>query len=646
MPSSRIPVALSLGLALASGGCGKGADPPPVEPVSYMGPEITLEAPARGAMLMEGGTGLGPVAIRGQACDPVHALASLQIGTEALVPAGGAACQPFQLQVPSRWGLSIVHGEATNDAGEKGYLAQSFIRSPSYFSAASGDPASRAESGILLQLNPQFVDDGDRGTPNDIASIVQLALGGLDLDAAVGAVRFAQPDADGDGQIDLISHDCIFWTEWNKRTGFEAWKNGPVTHAGITVDRLALEDGGISARITVWGPRVPFGVLGNLDSGCLGDAQDTVFGDARATALALEGRAAVGFDAQGRPQAEFSSLSATLSGLELDIALGPLVDWTGLGNLIGDAIAAQVQGPIQDAIRGGVRGTLNGRLASVLAALSAFQQSIALPPALGSTELVIESAIDQLDFTKRRAVIGSSIHVRPVAPRPEHLAAAPFGAMRTGGARPDGSAFAGASVVLGVADDALNQILHAAWLGGAFDLSDISGLAGLGGLPGGRLALFSHLPPLVMPREAGAHGVDLGWGDLAFDLSFTSPQGDARVTGFLSLVLPVERLEVAPGGRSFGPVFGPEVQAHVQITQVNWGHRPTARKMFTELLQGAARNVLPGLLAEATRSVPLPDWNLAAVDSSLPSLVLSLQDPQMARLENYHLVAGSVAAQP
>lgn len=645
MPSTRSPVALSLGLALASGGCGNRADPEPVEPVSYMGPEITLEAPARGAMLLTGGAATGPVAIRGQACDEVHSLVAVQIGTEALVPAADATCRPFQLSYPSRWGLTIAHGEATNDAGQKGYLAQSFIRSPSYFGTAPGDPASRAESGILLQLDPPFVDDGDRATPNDVASILQLALGGLDLDAAVGAVRFAQPDADGDGQIDLVSYNCLFWTEWNKKTGFEAWKSGPVTHAGVTVDGLALEDGGLSARITVWGPRVPFGVTGNLDSGCLGDAQDTVYGDARAAALALQGRAAVGFDAQGRPHAEFTSLSATLLGLQLDIALGPLVDWTGLGNLVGDAIAARVQGPIQEAIRGAVRGTLDRQLAAVLAALSAFRQSMALPPALGSTELVIESAIDRLDFTAQRAVIGSSIHVRPAAPRPEHLAAAPFGAMRMGGA-PEGSAFAGASVVLGVADDVLNQFLHAAWLGGAFDLPDISGLAGLSGLPGGRLAIFSHLPPLLMPREAGAPGVDLGWGDLAFDLGFQSPQGEARATGFLSLVLPIERLEVAPDGRSFGPVFGPGVEAHVQVTGVNWGHRPTTRKMLTELLQGAARNVLPGLLAEAMGSVPLPDLDLAAIDAGLPALVLSLQDPRMARLGSYHLVAGSVAARP
>ena len=130
----------------------------------------------------------------------------------------------------------------------------------------------------------------------------------------------------------------------------------------------------------------------------------------------------------------FSALSATLAGLHLELSLGSLIDWTGLDGLVADAIAAQVRGPIQDAIRQAVQSTLDEQLSGILASLIDLRASVTLPPELGGTELLIESAIDQLAFTPDRAVLGSAIQVRAANPRPEHVAAAAQrGAMRMAG---------------------------------------------------------------------------------------------------------------------------------------------------------------------------------------------------------------------
>jgi hypothetical protein len=303
-----------------------------------------------------------------------------------------------------------------------------------------------------------------------------------------------------------------------------------------------------------------------------------------------------------------------------------------------------MRGPIQGSIRDALRGALAGQLATALAALAGFQSSIALPASMGGVELLVESAVDHLDFAPERAVIGASVHVRPAAPRPEH--AAPRGSMRIGGARPDPGAFAGASVVLGVEDDALNQFLQAAWLGGAFDLSDVSAIADLSGFAGAKLALRSALPPLLMPREGGAAGVDLGWGEVAFDLGLLAPGGDVRVRGFLSAILTLEGLEVDPGGRSFSPVIGPEVEVRVQVEEVNWDDLPASRAMATGMIEAVARAFLPQVLSRALRAFPLPELSLRELDPALPALVLSLRDSRMTRLESYHLVAGEVASQP
>jgi hypothetical protein len=638
-PAPILAAVVLAGAALA--GC-EGA-PAPAEPPSYPGPELRLEAPARGAMLEGGGEAPAPVVVRGQACDAFHAIASVTIGGQPVSLAGAGACRTFEAQVEGRWGLSIVRGQVVNDAGEVGGLAQAFLRSPGYFGTAGGDPSSRAGRGVLLQVGQELLDDGDRATPDDVATVAEQVLGGLDVDAAVGSFRFAQPDADGDGEIDAITHSCVLYTTTNKRTGFRAWKNGPVTHGGIRVDRLQLEDGGLGARITVRAVRVPFGVTGNLDSGCLGDAQETVTGDARADALVLEGHARMALDAQGRPQATFEALPATLSGLDLAIDLGPLVDWTGLGDLVGDAIAAQVRGPVQEAIRGAVQAGLEGQISRALAALASFRREITLPAALGGVELVVEAGLDRLDFTAERGAIGTSVQVRPASPRPEHAAAA-RGAIRLGGARAELGPMAGASVALGVADDVLNQFLHAAWMGGAFDAEDASRIVSLAGLPIVNLALFSSLPPVLMPRPDGAAGVDLGWGDVAFDLALDGSAAGARARGYLSLVVGLERLEIDPVGRTIRPVFAPGPEVHVQVTEANWDHLPTTRAVATRLLESLVRNGLSEVLSRALGAFPLPDLDLRALDPGLPPLVLSLQEPRTSRLGRYQVVAGRVAA--
>lgn len=627
-------------LALAAGCGGSGSRPgAAAEPPGYLGPDIALSDPPRGAVLVADGSGAA-VPIAGRACDPAHALAQLRIDGQSLPVAGGGSCVPFALQHAVRLGLNVVHAEATNDAGETGTLAQSFLWSPDYFGAA-GSPGSMAESGVVLQLGPSFLDDGDRSTLNDVASVAQRQLAGLDLDAVVGPVRLAQPDADGDGAIDTARYGCVFYSQLNERTGFEARKAGPFTHGGVRVDHLRLADGGVSVRVTVAEPRLPLAVTGYLDSGCLGVARMTVTGDASAAALVLEGQASVALDAAGRPAVSFPSFAATLVDLRLDIDLGALANWTGLGSAIGDAIAAGFRGAVEGAIRDAVQGEVAARLSGTLAALGAFQTSIALPPEIGGAELLVRSALDALDFSAQRAVVGVSLQVVPRAPRAEHQATSP-GAMRMGGARPDASGLAASALAVGVKDDVLNQVLHAAWLAGAFD-RDLSALAS-GFLPGAQLAVFANLPPVLMPQEGGAPGVDLGWGDLAFDLRLPAPQGTARAQGFLSAILPIDRLDAGPAGIEIA--FAPSALAWVQVTGVTWGPGPVAREAATAILEGAMRNLLPQALAGALRPAPLPPLDLRALDPGLPALSLVLGAPQMARLGRYEFLSGSVAAAP
>lgn len=617
------------------------------EPASYLGPTIAVDTPPAGAMLSSGTEGLSPVTLRGEACDTFHALASAQIGRADVALAGGKSCRSFEAPWESRWGLSVVEGEAVNEAGEIGALAHAFLRSPSWFAADDGDPAARAPSGLLLQLGQGFFDDGDRSTPNDLATLAERAVAGTDLDAAIGDSRFAEPDANGDGETDNETYDCLVTTVTNRQTGFTAWKNGAFTHDGIAVDRFALEDGGLVARITIRSPRVPFSVTGYLDSGCLGDAQKTVTGAIKAASIQMEGHATAAIDGQGQPQVSFSSITAALSGLEIDIDLGALIDWTGLGDAIGDAIARQMHGSLQDAIARAMKDALDRRLSSMLASMASFPgKSIPLPPALGGAELILESGIDRLDFKAQQAVIGFFTKIRPAKPSAAHQGAR--GAIRMGSTPPDPAAFRGSSVAVVAADDVLNQLLHAAWLAGAFDAEDLSSRFWIPGLPKMRVAISSSLPPVVMPRSDGAEGVDVGWGGIRFAAQMegkSDPRDVAHAKGVLSIVVPLERFAIAADGRSAQPIFGANPQVFVQVDEVDWDQRPASRRAFAELLQALLRSALAGLSSSSVGALPVPDATFADLAPSLGSLRLSLQDARFLRLGRHQALAGQIKAE-
>ncbi len=404
-------------------------------------------------------------------------------------------------------------------------------------------------------------------------------------------------------------------------------------------------DGGLALRITVAAPRLPLSVTGVLDGGCLGAAQLTLGGDAGATALVLEGQAALGLDAAGAQAVSFPAFAATLEGLSLGVDVGALASWTGLGSALGDALTAAVRGAVQRAITGAVQGLVAGRAAAVLARLGG-TRAVALPPELGGAVLLVDAALDGLVFDAAWGRLSLGIQLRPESPRPEHLAVGAPGAMRLGGTPPDLAARLAAApdarIALAVQDDLLNQVLQAAWLAGAFDREFSPALGPA--LTGTRIALFAGLPPVVMPRAGGAPGVDLGWGEVAFTLGVAGPGGQLEARGTFSAILPVDHLAIGPAGLDLA--FGDAVEAFVEVDDLNWGPGPEAREAAAGVLQGALRSLLPELLARAVRPVPLPRLDLHALDPALPDLALGLASPTLERDGRYAMLTAGIIAGP
>jgi hypothetical protein len=636
-PRSLPLLACILATALAPlGGCPQKGSSASSEPAGYQGPRLTIDSPARGAMLAEGTSDPSPVTVRGQACDEAHAVKNVKVAGQDVAVTGPGPCHPFELRVQSPWGLTVVDGTVVNDAGQAGALAHAFLRSPGWFPAAGAE--AMASQGAVVQIGPALLDDGDRATPNDAATLLERALQALDLDAAAGPLRFAQPDANGDGRLDVRSYDCLLYTRRNFATGYEAWKSGPVTRGAIAVERLALVDGGLTARLVVHDLRVPFSVTGNLDSGCLGEVPLTVSGDARADALLLEAQVQVGLGAGGAPEVTIVASTASLVGLTLAIDLGAL-DFVGLGSAIGDAIAAQVRGPAQQAMASALASLLQDRLGHALALVAGLSGSLGLP---GGAAVLFTSRLDAVDFSPVRGLLTSAVQAQAVTPLPGR--ASTHGAPMRGGALPDLGALAGSALAVGAQDDLLNQVLFAAWQAGALDQAGLPLPVG-SGFAGGKVSLFPQLPPVLIPR-AGATGVDLGMGDVAFVLTLSggATGGTLETRGYLSAVVPVDRLEAGPAGLTV--VFGGAPDVRLQVDSVNWGSLPATRALTQETLQRLLAAELPPLLGQAVPPIPLPALGLAALDPALAGVTLRISAPLASRLGDYELLSGDLAGSP
>ncbi|NIU70976.1 MAG: hypothetical protein GWN07_36865, partial [Actinobacteria bacterium] len=159
---------------------------------------------------------------------------------------GDGTCETFDVTQAAGWGMSIVEAMAATSAADTSFAVRSYLASDRYFAAAV-EPSTdaRAERGAVLRLGPSALDDGDREDVDDLATILWWSLKNRDFDPLVPELLAVDPDVDGDGQVDLASHDCLLWTEVNHRTGYRVTKDGPFTHAGFQLGRLAAVSGGL-----------------------------------------------------------------------------------------------------------------------------------------------------------------------------------------------------------------------------------------------------------------------------------------------------------------------------------------------------------------------------------------------------------------
>ncbi len=588
----------ALAVAVLSLGCD---DDAPTEGHDVVGepPAISVTAPQRAAMLQQGTMDASPVSVTGQACHPDDFITELVMNDQTLPVSGGRLCEAFELTQESRWGMSVISGRVEAESGPTGHLAQSYLRSPTYFApAAAPDAEAQVEHALVVQLNQEAIDDGDHQDIDDMATLLELATGGIDLGSLI------------DPSTPIASEQ-----------GWDIYVTG-LSHDQPTLSLLAI-NGGLHLVYVIGNLNLPivFDCTCTFPCACWmagGDGTGSVHIDAVNT----ESDIMLSLDAGGSPNAVFANTVTQINNLDIT------ADQAFLNFMLSIIEAFIVDGLVAD---------LEVELSQMMAvqaapliedAIAGFRlpENVALPG--GDLSLTIESGLSWLEFASGYGQLGLQVQVVP--PALGHAAAE--GAIQAGGEPP--SFDAGYALGAGLKDDLLNQFFWAAWQAGTFDLSEVAVGQGV------TISTFAHLPPVVMPGESGDQ-IEIGIGDLQIDATIDPDliEGAGSLSQPVEAQLYVSALATLSLGVDAGrlTVVDPTVETWVQVTAAEGVPDPQAAA--TPVME-YAEALLPYLLGELFAALPFPELDLSGLEGIPPGTTLEVNFISVDRQGRYHRLTG------
>jgi hypothetical protein len=598
-------------------------------PVSY--PAFAITSPTRGAMLQQGGLGADSVTVTGQACDPLYPITRLTLNGDTIPVSGTSKCESFSVQAESRWGLTIISGEAQNSQGTVGRLAQSFLRGPVYFPAAvDTDAAARVPHAVVTQLGPAVIAD--------MAQILDSVTAHTDWDAAVGAFARADPDANGDGYIDTYTYTCgvppVAYYKTDRGTGWEFRKDGVLTATLAPIGLTLKPDTGLAVTVDLPTLHLPLFVRGALDLECAGEVDATATGSIDASNVAFAGTIPLALG-PGDPVPAVQDLTATIGDLNVNVDLvGPAFT----DNIVSSALTA-----IVNLFHGAIGGLLAAKAGD--GAHQALQQMLHALTTTYDAQLGLKASTmpDSATVPGNAIALGLATQLMPDGVRTGPAPAR--GPLRRDGAFPT---FTGPSFDLGIAfkDDAVNQTFWAAWQHGLFDKSSLSDLGCDASVSGGAVSLSSvaTLPPVLEPADGDS--VAIGLGDL--QLTGTVDRGAVGGTGApLNVTLDASGIVTGQLGVNAANELtiglAPSPQLALQVTAID---DSTALEAVRTAITPFFGCIMQQMSQAALAGITLPTFDFSSVTNLPAGTMWSLGSPGVGREGDYTILRGTVVVTP
>ncbi len=425
-------------------------------------PLLTIDYPNWGDTI----TGKPSVQVTGTAADGTSGLANLVLtpnwdDAAKKKPVLGSADPDTGLtnwasQVPAKHGLNTAKVEVTDLGGQVSKATRGYYYSGQYYPTDGAHPKDApVKDGIQVFLGKDFIDDGvhDYNNPNDLATIIEMALAGMDLNALL-------PPNLNQGAIEV-----------------------KITNLSIKKPTISLEpvDGGMKMHIWINDFYADIAVKAKQSIGPI-SVTIKVSGNITMSQIEIATQLGVAVTPAGGPTVKVISTKVDLKNFKLHL--------NGLLGLF-DFITNAIIGSYINTLEGTITQLLNDQIPPLLLGILntfAINQAVPLPaliPGMPAVTLTLNSWLTTLTFSPQ----GILVKLDAELSAPKGMAHVNLGSIGRqvgcpGQAKDEFVIDDKQRMQLALHDDIINQALQAIWYGGAFKMDGLTaaslGLAGAG----------------------------------------------------------------------------------------------------------------------------------------------------------------------
>ncbi len=448
-------------------------------------PTLTIDYPNWGDTL----TGKPSIQVTGTAADGTSGLAGLVLtpnwdDTAKKKPVLGSAdpdsgLTSWATQVPAKHGLNSAQVEVTDLGGQLSKATRGYYYSGQYYPTDGAHPKDApVKDGIQVFLGKDFIDDGvhDYNNPNDLATIIEMVLAGMDLNSLL-------PPNLSQGAIEI-----------------------KVSNVSIKKPQVSLEpvNGGLKMMITINDFYADIAVKATQKIGPI-SITVKVSGNITMSMIQIATELDVGVTPYGGPTVKVKSTNVWLKDFKLH-----LNGLLGLFDFITNAIISSYVSTLQNTVSQMLNDQIPPLLLGILNTF-AINQAVPLPallPGMPTTTLTLASWLTTLTFTPQGLLVKLDAELSaPKGTAHVNLGAVGRQAGCPGQAKDEFAIDVKQRMQLAIHDDIINQLLHSIWYGGALKMDGLTaaslGLTGasasMGGfsLDGATFDLDLFLAPIV-----------------------------------------------------------------------------------------------------------------------------------------------------
>ncbi len=604
-----------------------------------VGPMVLITEPKRGATL----NGDPLVHVKGTVIDATSALKSFTIGGQVVTVAGDGS---FSFDIPSVWGMNPIEWEAHDEWDNISTGVQTYYYSTKWYLSDFNAPKdSEINDAIGIWLSQTVLDHPphDHVHPHDIATVLEIVLGSLDLSSLLGA-NGIPVNVPISGPIAINGNIYIK----NVKLG------DPSKNDGYPVIAMEVLQGGIHVGATIY----------SFSADIEMDIQ-TAFGlpPVKVTIQITADKIDLGIDlfltkdpTTGKLVSTAKNTTLQFTNLKALPINGPL---SNVINPILGQIESAILAPLTNLLTGILGPTLNntigGALGNALGAL-AINTTIPLGPFIGKgapANLKLTSDIGTLSFQAKQGIVfGLAASMTAEKKVPHDI----LGSIGRAGCLADKAKpevfnpTEKYGLEVGLADDFVNQLLEAIWNGGLLQLALDSSVLGNVDLSTYGVKDLSvetdFLLPPILNTCADGDWLTLQIGDLGIHaiLSFSGTPIDMYAYAMVTAKVKIEAVPDPknPGSKAISLTLDPKsVALKLEVTKIN-SEALAFKDIFVSLITGLVPSLVGGI-SGGLGAIPLPSIDLSTLSPSIPKgTTLGIDIQEIANVAGYTYIRGSI----